>query len=65
MNFEEADQAIQNAEVTLRFADRIANKLARLLVGRLRKVESYGTLRALKRELQDFNANTQTWKENQ
>jgi len=54
--------AVNEAEQTLHAADSVADKMARLLVGRLRKVRSAWVLKALKRELADFNMHTQEWK---
>lgn len=55
-------KAVDEAENTLRQADQAANKMAKLLRGRLRKVDSW-YLKELKRELQDFDACRQVWKE--
>lgn len=63
MNFLEATLAIQDAENTIRAADNMADRLARILVGRLRKVCSVTVLSQLKKELSQFNAHTGTWKE--
>lgn len=61
MNWSEADKAIQDARRTMSNADRVANQMASILIGRLRHVSVY-RLQELKRELQDFNAHTKTWK---
>lgn len=63
MGFDEMCKAIRDAENQLNVADGIAEKLARLLAGRLRKVGSGYLLARLKLELRDFNAHTKTWKE--
>lgn len=55
-------KAVQEAENTLRQADQAANKMAQMLRGRLRKVDSR-YLKELKRELQDFDAAKKQWKE--
>lgn len=60
--FDEMDAAVQDAERTLRVADELATRIARFLVGRLRKVNSQWILADLKRELKDFNMQTQKWK---
>ena len=62
MTFDESEQAINEANQTLRMADRMADKLAHLLINRLRKVSSSWVLQELKRELKDFNAHTGYWK---
>lgn len=62
MNYSEMTEAVNDAKQTLHFADIMANKIARLLVGRLRKVESHYTLSCLKRELRDYNIQTGEWK---
>jgi len=57
------EQGITEAQAVVRQADRVASRLARLLKGRLRKVDDTWTLAELKRELRDFNIHTRTWKE--
>lgn len=59
--FDEMRQAVREAETTMRAADEVADDLARVLRGRLRKCRQYN-LQALKRELQDFNIKTGRWK---
>lgn len=61
--FDDMDNAVRDAEQTLRVADLLVNRIAKMMVGRLRKVDRYGVLSALKRELQDYNARTQTWRD--
>jgi hypothetical protein len=56
------EAALDAAKSELRRADMIAGNLARMLSGRLRKVDSGNTLAELKRELRDFNGKTRTWK---
>jgi hypothetical protein len=63
MTFDEMNHAVEDAEKTMRFADRTADRLAHLLIGRLRKVSSGYTLKRLKLELRDFNAHTERWSE--
>jgi hypothetical protein len=60
--FDEMIGAIEDAEITLRSADNVAKRLARVLPGRLRHCDAY-TLKRLKRELRDFNITTGEWKE--
>lgn len=62
MNFDDVTRAVEDAEFTLKLADRHATQIAKLLVGRVRRVDSTYTLKALKLELRDFNANTGRWK---
>lgn len=54
--------SIQQAQSTLRAVDAYANSMADVIVGRLRKVDDADTLRALKRELRDFDMVTGRWK---
>ncbi len=61
MKFDEMEQAVRDAERTMKLANICANQLARLLVGRLRKVDEED-LEKLKRELRDFNMHTHRWK---
>lgn len=62
MNFDDMNTAIHQAKSTLNLADSFAGKMADMLVGRLRRV-SFWTLKALKKELQSFNARTGEWKD--
>lgn len=64
MNYAEMDQALRDAKETLAMGDRAALSLARMLVGRLRRVESKYLLAQLKKELRDYDAVTGLWKEN-
>lgn len=59
--FDQMKQAVYEAELTMRAADRSANDMASILRGRLHHV-SGSTLAALKRELRDFNIQTYEWK---
>lgn len=61
MNYEEFKQAVEDAETTLRRADRMVENIGHLLPGRLRHV-SGSVLADLKRELQDFDLRTHCWK---
>ena len=62
MNYGEMKTAVEDAERTLRFADMAADDMARMLIGRLRKVHTFGVLADLKRELKGYNIHTGTWK---
>lgn len=53
--------ALAEARAQLVAADSVADRLADMLVGRLRKVDR-DHLRQLKRELAHFNARTGKWK---
>ncbi len=57
------EAALNEAKDTLYRADLVTGRMARMLVGRLRKVGGHGTLKALKNELKDYNAHTGQWKE--
>lgn len=61
--WDEMRHAIADATNTLRAADSVAEDMAYLLKGRMRQVDNKYTLRALKRELRDFDSTTGTWKE--
>ena len=61
MSLRDMQQEITEARTTLEHADQLAPQLAKLLQGRLRHVHSW-TLKALKRELRDFNIHTGKWK---
>lgn len=58
MNYEEAEAALRATERTLNVLDSFASTLARLLRGRLRKVNNATALRALKAELANFDSRT-------
>lgn len=60
--FDEMRAAVQQAEQTLKAADHVASNMAGMLRGRLRNVPEWH-LRALKKELQQFNAVTCKWKD--
>ena len=63
MNWSEAESAIRDAREVVKRGDDAVQRLAKLLVGRLRVAEvSPYVLAELKRELQDFNAATKNWK---
>ncbi len=60
--FDETRAAVAQAKLQLEAADAVANSMANLLQGRLRKVWNNDHLAALKRELTDYNIQTRTWK---
>ena len=53
---------VYKAKQQLIAADKIADELATVLVGRLRHVRGH-TLERLKKELRSFNCQTHQWKE--
>jgi len=61
--FDDVRAALELAKFQLEAADSVANNMAKLLVGRLRKVGSANALAALKRELHDYNIQTNKWKD--
>lgn len=62
MNWDDFRVAFQEAENTMRQCDNIANDMAKIIVGRLRKSNVRGSvLASLKRELKKFNIHTQEW----
>lgn len=63
MDFDDMSNAVTQAEQQLRLADRFAEKLARLLVGRLRHCNSRSVLTELKKELRDWDMHRSQWKE--
>lgn len=62
MNYEEMNAAIKEAERTICAMDAVAERIAGLLVGRLRKVHSGYVLRCLKKELANYDMTTGRWK---
>lgn len=60
--FDDMRRAVQDAKVTLRAADSVAEQLGELLKGRMRMIKNSGLLVVLKRELQDFDAHKKEWK---
>ena len=60
--FDEIRSALSAARAANKAADDYATNMAEILRGRLRHVRPY-YLKQLKKELQDFNALTQTWKD--
>lgn len=59
--YDDIRRAHAEARELMRAADAAAGSMADLLRGRLRHVSAY-TLKALKKELQDFNAHTGNWR---
>jgi hypothetical protein len=62
--FDVMRRAVAEAKETMSAADQMANQLAGLLRGRLRHVQPWH-LKALKKELQNFNAHTGRWKDDE
>ncbi len=61
-SFDLMRQAVAEANQTMRAADDQANAMAGILRGRLRNCSEWN-LKALKRELRDFNIKTGRWKD--
>lgn len=61
MNWDDFRQAFSTARHTMNQADNVANDMADMLDGRLRKVSGF-RLAKLKRQLRDFNIHTGEWK---
>ena len=63
MNYTEMCDAVADSKNTIRLGDLAAKKLATLLGGRLKIAQiEPNILTELKRELRDFNMNTQSWR---
>lgn len=60
VSYDTMNQAIKEAKITMSECDRVADDLADILVGRLRKVNTY-RLKRLKKELSQFNSRTGKW----
>jgi len=63
--FGEMNEAVEEAKIVLRAADGVTDKMAQIIVGRLRHVNSYwgeNALCSLKRELANWNMTTRKWK---
>jgi len=58
----EINSSINDARRTIENADESTERMCRLIIGRLRHVESRFVLKEIKRELRDYNMNTGTWK---
>jgi hypothetical protein len=61
MTWDEMNQAVSNAEGTMRLVDSMITRMVSMIIGRLRKCDNRYHLVRLKRELQRFNANTKQW----
>ena len=61
MNFTEMDEAIKEAESTIKRAEYYRERMLRFLLGRLRTLSPH-QLKQLKKELTQFNASTGEWK---
>ena len=61
MTIDDMQQAITDAEAILRRARSVYGRMAGMLDGHLREVDSAYTLRRLKNELREFNAHTGRW----
>lgn len=61
MDYDEMKKALSGAARVMSLADSFASDMARLLVGRLRGVNS-SLLIKLKRELKDYNMHTREWR---
>lgn len=62
MNFDDVRLAMSEARQKLSMLDSFATELAVMLAGRLRKCNNTTALRAMKRELQEFDSRTGEWK---
>lgn len=58
----EMEKSISEANYVLKYADKVAAQIGRLLIGRLKHCSNH-TLKALKKELRDYNMHTGEWKE--
>jgi hypothetical protein len=58
--WDEMRAAYKEAEIQVQAADAVADDMARMLKGRLRRVSKY-TLCSLKKELEGFNRKTGLW----
>ena len=63
MYWDDFRKAFEEAKRTVAQADKASTDMARMLVGRLRKVNSSSALKCLKDELKDFDMRTGRWKE--
>lgn len=59
--FDEMREAMSEADGTMKAGDNVADQMARMLCGRLRRVPVF-VLVTLKRELTSFDAHRKTWK---
>lgn len=60
MTFTEMSQAFTQAKSQIEMADDFADRMARMLEGRLQRV-NHSTLKRLKKELARYNAHTGYW----
>jgi len=65
MNIHEMQQAVRDAKNTLSSADSQAEDMARILIGRLKKVGNSHILSTLKKELRTWNIHTGQWMDQQ
>lgn len=64
MNFIDMQSSVDEAKTTLRHADALTEKIATMLLGRMRTMKSWSqteVLKSLKKELRDFNSHTRKW----
>lgn len=54
--------AVRESRQIFNAVDAVTSEMADLLAGRLRKVRDISALRAMKKELRDFDMTTGTWK---
>lgn len=64
MQWLEMDAAVREARTVMDRADLFVGQMARMIIGKLKSgdVSEY-TLKALKKELRDFNMKTGEWRE--
>lgn len=64
MNFDEMNAAVNQARSTISLADEFVGRMARLILGRLRRANvAPHVLNELKRELQSWDMHRKCWKE--
>mgnify|MGYP000030004209 CR=1 FL=1 len=62
ITFEMINEALKDAEATIKRAETYKSQMARFLTGRLKGIDPH-VLKRLKKELQNFNSVTHEWKE--
>lgn len=62
MTYDEARAILKTAQTSCEAADSLTDGIAALLAGRLRKIRNGAVLRALKKELQNYDMTTGRWK---
>ncbi|WP_109438389.1 hypothetical protein [Aquimarina sp. AU119] len=65
MRFSEFKDAVEDAERTIKQADEMVEKIIPMIPNRLRNINSWPgieALRAIKKELKNFNSVTGKWK---